>query len=223
MNWHTRREIQSALREHYKEGFSAGPPPVPWPNELRGSGGRGYTLPKLQELFASDIPRSEDVVAATIPEKLADRKGDEYLYIQMDLADRSKNEPVMVHQSSKAGRRWWMFEDALYVTTDQDLTTDDVAALIHEAQNTRRLRLAKAHAVAAMSRELDAKAKRQPIPRDVKIAVWQRDGGRCVECDSNQNLEFDHIIPISLGGANTTRNLQLLCESCNRRKGASLG
>lgn len=57
----------------------------------------------------------------------------------------------------------------------------------------------------------------------MKIAVWQRDSGRCVECDSNEDLEFDHIIPLAMGGANTLRNLQLLCGSCNRRKGATLG
>jgi hypothetical protein len=60
------------------------------------------------------------------------------------------------------------------------------------------------------------------IPQSVKDAVWRRDGGRCVKCDSNQNLEFDHIIPFSLGGANTYRNVQLLCESCNRAKSVRL-
>jgi hypothetical protein len=59
---------------------------------------------------------------------------------------------------------------------------------------------------------------RQPIPKAVQREVWQRDQGRCVECGSRENLEFDHIIPVSRGGATTTRNVQLLCESCNRRK-----
>jgi flagellar biosynthesis chaperone FliJ len=64
--------------------------------------------------------------------------------------------------------------------------------------------------------------RREYIPDDVKIFVWRRDEGRCVKCGSQENLEFDHIIPFSKGGNSTARNLQLLCEKCNRSKGASL-
>jgi len=35
-------------------------------------------------------------------------------------------------------------------------------------------------------------------------------------------MEYDHIIPISKGGGNTDRNLQLLCEICNRKKGSTI-
>ncbi len=59
---------------------------------------------------------------------------------------------------------------------------------------------------------------RLTIPDDVKIFVWKRDQGKCVKCGSQTNLEFDHIIPVSKGGSNTARNIQLLCESCNRKK-----
>jgi len=67
-----------------------------------------------------------------------------------------------------------------------------------------------------------ARTTREAIPDDVKALVWQRDGGRCVKCESNENLEFDHIIPVSMGGANSARNLQLLCQTCNRQKGGNL-
>ena len=59
---------------------------------------------------------------------------------------------------------------------------------------------------------------RQSIPDDVKIFVWNRDSGKCVKCGSNENLEYDHIIPVSKGGSNTARNIQLLCQTCNRSK-----
>ena len=65
--------------------------------------------------------------------------------------------------------------------------------------------------------------KRKPIPQDVKDKVWNRDNGKCIQCGSNENLEFDHIIPLSKGGANTYRNIQLLCEHCNRSKSDNIG
>lgn len=65
----------------------------------------------------------------------------------------------------------------------------------------------------------EAKPSRDAIPREVQREVWRRDGGRCVVCGSQERLEFDHTIPLSKGGANTARNIQLLCERCNRTKG----
>lgn len=66
-------------------------------------------------------------------------------------------------------------------------------------------------------------ASSRVIPVEVRREVWRRDQGRCVICGSQERLEFDHIIPVSMGGASTVRNVQLLCESCNRSKGATLG
>ncbi len=57
----------------------------------------------------------------------------------------------------------------------------------------------------------------------VRREVWRRDQGRCVSCGSMEKLEFDHIIPVARGGSNTVRNIQLLCERCNRRKSSTLG
>lgn len=60
------------------------------------------------------------------------------------------------------------------------------------------------------------------ISYDTKRKVWRRDNGRCIQCGNNEYLEFDHIIPVSKGGSNTERNIQLLCEKCNRSKGATI-
>lgn len=60
---------------------------------------------------------------------------------------------------------------------------------------------------------------RTPIPEAVRGEVWRRDSGQCVKCGSKQNLQFDHIIPVSRGGANSVANIQLLCQPCNAAKG----
>lgn len=69
----------------------------------------------------------------------------------------------------------------------------------------------------------DYTKRREPIPQNVQDAVWNRDGGHCVKCGSQENLEFDHIIPFSKGGSNSIRNLQLLCKKCNLEKSNKIG
>ena len=39
----------------------------------------------------------------------------------------------------------------------------------------------------------DSEKKREPISEEVRAEVWRRDGGKCVICGSNENLEFDHL------------------------------
>ena len=92
-----------------------------------------------------------------------------------------------------------------------------VGALLLEAKRRARevLQARKAREV------LPAKRNRY-IKSSVKREVWRRDRGRCVECRSRKNIEYDHIIPHSKGGSNTARNIQLLCEKCNRKKSANI-
>ena len=57
------------------------------------------------------------------------------------------------------------------------------------------------------------------IPTNVKLAVWKRDGGKCVVCGSRDNLHFDHDIPFSKGGSSlVVANVQLMCARHNLEK-----
>lgn len=118
-------------------------------------------------------------------------------------------------------RDYWLFRGEVYSTDRGVCSAEDVKALALEGENKTKAKLARAHALMAQVDVLEH-GGRKPIPDDVKMFVWQRDGGKCVRCGSNRNLEFDHIIPVVMGGANTARNLQLLCEGCNRAKSGSL-
>lgn len=57
------------------------------------------------------------------------------------------------------------------------------------------------------------------IPTSVKLEVWKRDKGRCIKCNSQDNLHFDHIIPYSKGGSSlVAENIQILCARHNLAK-----
>ena len=56
--------------------------------------------------------------------------------------------------------------------------------------------------------------------------IFQRDSGRCQDCQrecTGVPWEIDHIVPRAVGGRTEWTNLRLLCRTCNRLKGASIG
>ena len=54
--------------------------------------------------------------------------------------------------------------------------------------------------------------------RKIREQVIRRDGV-CQQCGSDERLSVDHIVPRTLGGNDSMNNLQVLCSSCNSRKG----
>lgn len=54
-------------------------------------------------------------------------------------------------------------------------------------------------------------------------ALYKVQKGRCAECRVSiayEKIHRDHIMPLALNGTNHISNIQLLCPSCNLRKGA---
>jgi len=126
-------------------------------------------------------------------------------------------EPVQVWRDGK--RHLWQFLDDFY-WDDDGLSSEDVKALV--LQRKRRLEQKLQSARSLMRAEEDGRPTRVPIPRELRRAVFERDGGRCVECDGTFDLQYDHILPVAHGGATTLQNLQLLCAECNRSKSDSI-
>lgn len=51
----------------------------------------------------------------------------------------------------------------------------------------------------------------------VKAKIYERDGGRCVYCGSNQGAPNAHFIPRSQGGLGIEQNGLTLCRECHDR------
>lgn len=62
------------------------------------------------------------------------------------------------------------------------------------------------------------RAKRTPLRTSEVIAAMLASNGRCVACGSVDELQVDHILPVSRGGTNDSDNLQMLCQPCNASK-----
>jgi 5-methylcytosine-specific restriction endonuclease McrA len=61
----------------------------------------------------------------------------------------------------------------------------------------------------------DAKPRRRGLPYDVRMAVYYRDGWKCVLCGSDRELSVDHIVEVSKGGTDDLSNLRALCKVCH--------
>lgn len=132
-------------------------------------------------------------------------RADAYCEIEPD------NGPGLMKYVTRNGKLW---------ASRRTLTRQQWAVLIDTADERDKTAL---EALTIPSREETGGDADRNIPVAIRHEVWRRDQGKCVRCGSNQRLEFDHIIPVAMGGSSTARNIQLLCENCNRSKGATLG
>jgi len=127
-------------------------------------------------------------------------------------ANKSQSEPELVKVYEKIRPGIWVY-NGIFKLVDA----------WQERINTRnvfkfKLELVNDEAVISNHEVTDLEHNRL-IPTSVKLEVWRRDKGRCVQCGSQDNLHFDHIIPYSKGGSSlVAENIQILCARHNIQK-----
>ncbi|MGE3857608.1 MAG: HNH endonuclease [Dehalococcoidia bacterium] len=134
-----------------------------------------------------------------------------------DAAQRAEA-PVLLGEDGT--RRLWAVGGAYYWAED-GMDAEAVALLAWDRERRQDARLDRLRKIRAAEEDAD-RARRERLPDDVRAAVWLRDEGRCVRCGSEQELQFDHVIPFARGGSNAVENIQVLCGPCNRAKGDSI-
>ena len=98
------------------------------------------------------------------------------------------------------------------------LTTDQVEELIRLCESKLEAEAAKRGDSYWKHRATD----REPISGSIRYEVLKRANQRCECCGvsiTDKPIDVDHIVPRSLGGANSINNYQALCYECNTNKG----
>lgn len=129
-----------------------------------------------------------------------------------------RKEPICLGISKEeiVTRFWWSYND---FWMSVGYSEKEARLLLWEKGRRQQRKFERLEKAMNAAREgCYQKAGREGIPEEVKLLVWERDNGHCINCGSAEDLEFDHIIPVSKGGSNTEKNIQLLCMKCNREK-----
>ena len=109
-----------------------------------------------------------------------------------------------VRLANVKNRTYWWFQDQFY-SENEGSPGAAVYALIVTRKQRQAQRIDRAQQMVAMGSTPRSAPLRGNIPDDVKHFVWTRDRGSCRNCGATAELQFDHIIPISMGGSSTPR------------------
>jgi hypothetical protein len=123
-------------------------------------------------------------------------------------------EPVLALRKDR--RRWWWYLDRFW-WSDPGLSACDIERLVLRSDFERKLRYDSAEEARASVVGVGPSRKRTSLAESVRLAVWLRDLGRCVDCGSARDVLFDEIIPSTRGGPDAG-NVELRCRPCRDRR-----
>ncbi|OGX27942.1 MAG: hypothetical protein A2787_00485 [Omnitrophica WOR_2 bacterium RIFCSPHIGHO2_01_FULL_48_9] len=127
-----------------------------------------------------------------------------------------KRDPIRPEQGSSL--IYCLYKDNMYKFDRAGYSEEEMLLQIMDLEDEERRKFERLKKKFSQTEEIEREGLRESIPEETRIAVWRRDEGKCVKCGGREKLEYDHIIPVSKGGGNTVRNIELLCERCNRAK-----
>jgi hypothetical protein len=165
-----------------------------------------------------DVPRNFSTAPKRVDQQMANDSGrltenGKFFQAAKSYQNGSSEEFVRVYEKIKKGI--WVFSGVFKLIdawTEQD-----------EHRKVFKFKLEVTDKVvdreSRLSRDFEDLDHNRIIPTSVKLEVWKRDKGKCVQCGSSDNLHFDHNLPYSKGGTSLmAENIQLLCARHNLQK-----
>jgi vacuolar-type H+-ATPase subunit I/STV1 len=182
-------------------------------------------LDKQLDYYLSSTGKRSDELASNSSRRIDDIKK-KIQKLETELSEKlpaSQNEPTSFFDEQKTSRgdylrQLYVYQDVVYEITKIQ-SDEENKLLILEFVDKERRKFEQLKNKFSGTEPEELKYLRTRIPESVRIAVWRRDQGKCAKCGGRENLEYDHIVPVSKGGGNTERNFELLCQNCNRSKG----
>jgi len=125
---------------------------------------------------------------------------------------------AMSREYSKAGIPMWA---ELWIEVHNDSWHEETRDQCEECQKMIRIHgsMPRRSMMEQAYETLRRPERKGSIPVGLRREVFARDGNRCKQCGAMSNLSIDHIYPEVWGGPTTLDNLQVLCRTCNLRKG----
>ncbi|HEY7090158.1 MAG TPA: hypothetical protein VH518_18825 [Tepidisphaeraceae bacterium] len=174
----------------------------------------GHDLPRYRH--SSLNPKHVDQPMALPSGRLTDNGK---FYKAAMAAKSGESEPEVVQVYEKIADGIWC-DRGRHLLVDAEVKTVPVGQTRNKKRKVFRfyLRPTTTPDATTSEDERELSISRQ-IPTAVKVTVWKRDHGRCVQCGAMDNLHFDHDVPFSKGGSSiTAENVKLLCARHNLEK-----
>src|SRR6476620_5425260 len=136
------------------------------------------------------------------------------------LAASQLQRPVFVLK--REGRAWWWYLNRSWWVAGSVRRSKVAEAVLRRDLQQMLAADALTRARVAILGETEGE-EALPVPDALHLSVWSRHRGRCVDCGSDEHVNFDKILATSESHSETPLNFDLRCQSCRDRRAHNEG
>lgn len=153
----------------------------------------------------------------------------EFRQSSMKIRDVNTSEEFLCRSCFSVSKLQEIYDEHVNEAANYEI---QIRTLLEEAQGTRSTAVAEvvgcslsyarrfrydADLEEALEKEWSQDSQAEKVSPGMRSRIIRRDGGACLRCEAEDDLEIHHIIPVNEGGEKEDENLAALCESCHKK------